>query len=356
MVCKKRESKEILGNNMMQEKKKRYDNLDGLRTYAAIGIILMHVLSNGNYQLEGYLFERIIPSFADLVFLFMVISGFSMCCGYLEKMKKGQITLEDFYKKRYIKILPFFTVLIFLDIIISPSLSSLYEAFSSLTLCFGLLPNANHTVIGVSWTLGVIFVFYLLFPFFCFLLANRKRAWITWVICLIYNYLCTSYYFDMNHMVSSYSARSSFIYCAVYFVSGAMLYLYREEIERTKNLLWLIIGGLMIVAYYNGSTVISEIGLSVALVASAISKKNGSIILNNKATKVVSSISLEVYLCHMVIYRLLEKMKIIHVFGEPIYDYMLTSILTVVGAIIFALVVRWGINIFVKFFAKKKVV
>lgn len=36
--------------------------------------------------------------------------------------------------------------------------------FANLTLCQGLLLNANISVIGVSWTLAVIFVFYMLFP------------------------------------------------------------------------------------------------------------------------------------------------------------------------------------------------
>ena len=38
------------------------------------------------------------------------------------------------------------------------SKESLFEVFANLTLCQGLLPNANITVIGVSWTLAVIFV------------------------------------------------------------------------------------------------------------------------------------------------------------------------------------------------------
>lgn len=46
-----------------------------------------------------------------------------------------------------------------------------------MTLCQGLLPNMRIEVIGVSWTLAVIFVFYMLFPFFCFLIGNKKRAW-----------------------------------------------------------------------------------------------------------------------------------------------------------------------------------
>lgn len=51
-------------------------------------------------------------------------------------------------------------------------------------------------VIGVSWTLAVIFVFYLLFPFFCFLIGNKKRAWGVAVAALVFNLLCGTYFFD----------------------------------------------------------------------------------------------------------------------------------------------------------------
>ena len=323
--------------------REKYDNLNGLRTYAAIGIILMHVLTNGKYQLQGYLFDRIIPSFTDFVYLFMVISGFAMCCGYLEKMKNCQISLEEFYKKRYAKILPFFATLIILDILISPSVNSIYEAFTSLTLCFGLLPNANHTVIGVSWTLGVIFVFYLLFPFFSFLMANRKRAWFTFVVSIAYNFVCKNYYFNEEHMLSDYIDRTGFVFCAVYFVSGAIVYLYRKEIENSNCLIWLGISCLMIIVYYNIPSTLVNVGFSVALLGYAISKKK-SRILNNRFTKFISQISMEVYLCHMVIYRLLEKGNWIHIFQNHFLSYVTTSLMTVIGAIIFSFLLNLGIS------------
>ena len=80
----------------------------GLKAYAIIGITLMHVLVNGEYEVSGFVFERLIPSFTNLVFLFMMVSGFGMCCGYYQKIIVQKISVEDFYKKRYIKIWPYF--------------------------------------------------------------------------------------------------------------------------------------------------------------------------------------------------------------------------------------------------------
>ena len=140
-----------------------------------------------------------------------MVSGFGMCCGYYQKIIDQKISLEEFYKKRYMKIWRYFALLCLLDFVISPSKESLFEVFVNLTLAQGLLPNANISVIGVSWTLSVIFVFYMLFPFFCFLIQNKRRAWEVAIIALIFNWLCSSY-FD--------ATRTNIIFDAVYFICG----------------------------------------------------------------------------------------------------------------------------------------
>ena len=109
----------------------RYEGIDGLKAYAIIGIALMHVLANGEYGIGGFMFERLIPSFTNLVFLFMMVSGFGMCCGYYQKIIDQKISVEDFYKKRYIKIWPYFSLLCALDFIVSQSRESLIEVFAN---------------------------------------------------------------------------------------------------------------------------------------------------------------------------------------------------------------------------------
>lgn len=63
----------------------RYENLNGIRAYSCMGIVMMHVLGNGNFVLSGLVFERLIPSFTNFTLLFMMISAFSLCCGYYER-------------------------------------------------------------------------------------------------------------------------------------------------------------------------------------------------------------------------------------------------------------------------------
>ena len=219
--------------------KEKYEGIDGLKAYAIISIVLMHVIANGEYRIKGFVFERLIPSFANLVFLFMMVSGFGMCCGYYQKIFDQKINVEDFYKKRYIKIWPYFALLCALDFMISPSRESLFEVFANLTLCQGLLPQANISVIGVSWTLAVIFVFYMLFPFFCFLIENKKRAWGVAVIALVFNWLC-SFYFN--------AGRKNIVYDAIYFIAGGLIFLYRKELAEFASKYKVIAGAILLIA------------------------------------------------------------------------------------------------------------
>lgn len=72
--------------------KEHYGAIDGLRTIACIGIVLMHVASNNKYSISGFLYDSMIPSFANFVFLFMTVSAFGMFCGYYEKVINNKIS------------------------------------------------------------------------------------------------------------------------------------------------------------------------------------------------------------------------------------------------------------------------
>lgn len=250
--------------------RKRYEGIDGLKAYAIIGIALMHVLTNGKYDLGGFVFGELIPSFTNLVFLFMMVSSFGMCCGYYQKIVDRKISMEEFYSKRYIKIRPYFALLCALDFAMSQSKNSLYEVFANLTLCQGLLPDAHISVIGVSWTLAVIFVFYMLFPFFCFLIGNKKRAWNVVVAALIFNFLCSSYF---------NAGRTNIVYDAIYFIVGGLIFLYRKELAEFASKHKVIAGAILLaatVAYFAlGSSTITMLFFCVAALVYTLGCKAG---------------------------------------------------------------------------------
>lgn len=317
--------------------KERYEGIDGLKAYAIIGIALMHVLANGKFNMEGFVFKQLIPAFAHLVFLFMMVSAFGMCCGYYQKIVGQKISVEDFYKKRYIKIWPYFALLCALDFVISPSKESLFEVFANLTLCSGLLPNAHITVIGVGWTLAVIFVFYMLFPFFCFLIRYKKRAWGMVAVALVFNWLCGNYF---------NAGKNNIVYDAVYFIAGGLIFLYRKELAEFASKYKIIAGAILVVAsvayFAIGGSTLTMLLFCVAALVYTLGCNRG--VLVNPVAKFLGGISFEIYLCHMVIYRVLEKLHLVHLFENDLLAYIFTAIAVICGSVVFSVCAKWFLN------------
>lgn len=323
--------------------------LDGVRALAAIGIVLMHIRANTDYEIDGYFYNKIIPSFTDFVYIFMALSAFGLCCGYYEKVKTGSISLSKFYNKRFYKILPFFACLLFLDLAVSPSVDSLYEVFACLTLMFGFLPDAgNFSVIGVGWFVGMIFVFYLIFPFFCTLLETKGKAWFAFIIAIGLNLSCT-YHFNLG--------RHNIIYCFVFLLIGGLIFKYLDilkKIANIRNILLLLIFSFILAfsVYFYLSNYQSLIGLLLVtsctiVVAISLNFKHGlgRYLLSNKLMSFLSSISMEIYLCHMVIFRGWEKFGLTAVTENHILQYIITSVLTVLGAIAFSYTLKSCISL-----------
>lgn len=329
---------------------RRYDSIDGLRSFAAIGILMMHVRALSSYDIKGVLYQKVLPSFTNLVFLFMMISAFSMCCGYYEKVQKNQISINDFYGRRYAKIWPYFALMVLLELLLDFRPATLAEAFADLTLVFSLLPNGELSVIGVGWTIGIIFLFYLLFPFFCFLLKDTKRAWFVFIIAVLYQIVCVLYFMDANHVVESYRSKVNFLYCAVYFVAGGLIYLYRAQLcKLAARFRWMLLALCAAVAAVYFFVPLQEVyqGLYYlvlfALCLIYAIGTNGRM-LNNPVTKFLSGISMEIYLCHFGIFHVAERLHLNYLFGKSVFSYIVTVLLVFGGSVVFALCAKWGIE------------
>lgn len=319
----------------------RYNNLDGLRTISCIGIIGMHIAANSQYRLNDWFGQQLVPSFNWLVFLFIMISGFGMFNGYYERMKNGEVDFNYFYMRRYKKLFPFFVFLIVLDILYTRQLSHVIEGITESTLVFGLLPNNQPSVVGVGWTLGVIFLFYMLFPFFVFLCWDKKRAWISFLVSLVLNIFCGYYYFTDKFVVKGFDFRHSFLFCSPYFLIGGIIYLYRKDIKRIvgnhqvvfliSNIVWTVVFYVLHLGRYYQIAI--YLLLYIPWLCYAIGAKCN--VLSNKFMSFMSAISFEMYLAQMFIFRLIQKMTILYVFGYGWASFLLVWLLVCIGLVIF---------------------
>ncbi|MCM1313302.1 MAG: acyltransferase [Bacteroides sp.] len=355
----------------------RYDSFNGLRALSAIGILLMHYLSNINADIKDYLkdyslvYSEIIPFCTQFVFLFFIISAFSMCCGYFSRfateryvinpgnaeMRLSRFDTEQFYSRRYSRILPFFALLVCIDFVMNPSMNEFYQCFADLTLAFNLLPNPQIEVIGVGWFLGVVFLFYMIFPWFVFLCQNKKRAWLAMSVAVVFHVVCVRYFLTEEFCTPSQigSARRNIIYCFPFFMAGGLLFLYRVEIQkifenRNMKLLLLILSLIATSLVFTprspgilGEKVLFHL---IVFVLWTIYAMTGGFcigktrLLDNKLMTFIGGVSMEIYLCHMVIFRVIEKIHLENYITNPHLLYWFWCLAGIIGSILFSVLVK----------------
>ncbi|MCQ2289875.1 MAG: acyltransferase [Muribaculaceae bacterium] len=336
--------KNVKNNNIISASERpHYGSLDALRTIAVIGIVMMHVISHQTITSGCYLTNSIIPDFTNFTYMFMTLSAFSMCCGYYQKVKEGKIDLDRFYKRRFTRIFPFFGLMVLIELIKDHNMESLYESFANLTLCFGLYPNADINVIGVGWFLGLVFVFYMLFPFFVFLLSTKRRAWLSFAVAI------ALYAIGVLHFAADQSMpfeRKNILFSASFFIVGGIIYLYRDNITCwIKQHIWLS-RAIVIVAtvlHYStlqlqGTSIFPHLALFAVWILFCIGSE--SKLLCNKFMKFISNLSLEIYLCHMMFYRAVEMVHLDKLIHNEACLYCISVVLTFALATAFSYFIK----------------
>lgn len=184
-------------------------------------------------------------------------------------------------------------------------------------------------MIGVGWFLGLIFVFYLCFPFFCVLISNKKLAWFSFVISLLYNYVCVNY-FDVG--------RTNILYCACFFLAGGLIYLYRDVLAKVHFYIAIAITAMSIFAYYiMRGQAMNCLLVSACLLICAINVRTPQ---SNHMVRFLSGISMEIYLSHMVLFRVIEKLGLSISFGNDWKQYLVTVGLVLLATIIFSVTMK----------------
>ena len=360
---------------------KRYENLDGLRAISCMGIVAMHLYTTAGYAGESGLLDTVISSWALLVIPFMMLSGFGICAGYLERFQAGKISLETFYARRYSKVLPFFLVTTLIGVIAEHSLRGIAEGIIELSLVFGFLPNNSNcfNVNGVCWTLGTIFAFYLLFPFISVLLKNKKRAWMAFAASVMIQLLCETLFMTEDFVLESYINRTNVLYSMPFFLAGGLLYIFREDIQHfvsgniksersnqqansehkwciyhkgrnQRQYCILLVCILATVFYYIMPDAIFDISISdqkTAFVFSlwsiyAIGAK--SVVLSNRILNVIAKYSMEIYLSHMIVLKALRMLRATEIMEKNVMSFLAMFALLMVMTVAFILVVNFGIK------------
>lgn len=175
---------------------KRFYNLDGLRFFAAIFVVLGHAeIIKEKFGLPSFYQTPFFSNAGPIaVTFFFVLSGFLIT--YLLLIEKQQcqpgkrITIFRFYKNRMLRIWPLYYSLLLLIFFVFPFIplfqypgydgSFPKNELTAFGYYLGFMPNyADHSFgnvlyFGQTWSLGVEEFFYLCFPVGLYLLPYKK--------------------------------------------------------------------------------------------------------------------------------------------------------------------------------------
>lgn len=163
-------------NQKIEEK--HINGIEALRAFAALMIVIFHTIilvqikTPEHFEFIKLYFDRGVP-------LFYVLSGFVLMYGYQNKLT-DKPSIEIFYIKRYFRIAPLFYSLLILWIIIQKikygNSTSLESIIINITLLFGLSPEHHQSIVWAGWSIGVEFLFYLIFPLLALIIRNIKTS------------------------------------------------------------------------------------------------------------------------------------------------------------------------------------
>lgn len=158
------------------------------------------------------------------------------------------------------------------------------------------------------------------------------------VAAFVFNYLCGSYF---------NAGRTNIVYDAIYFIAGGLIFLYRKELTEFAQKHKVIAGAILLVAtvayFVLGGSTLTLLFFCVAALIYTLGCNRGGVLVNPVA-KFLGGICFEIYLCHMVIYRVLEKLHLVHLFGNGLLAYIFTAVAVICGSVVFSVCAKWFLN------------
>ncbi|MFY7965478.1 MAG: acyltransferase family protein [Chitinophagaceae bacterium] len=225
--------------------KNRIGVIDGLRAFAVLGVMWAHTwafFGNLSLKISKVDINQLISFGGIGVDLFFVISGFCMYLMYVKKSDHFSVkSFLDFIKKRALRIIPAYYLLLFVEMVI---LYLLYKSFNvdaliKHMLFLGFLDH-SQSISPHYWSLATEWQYYLILPFIFGCFNKKVSIKNKIVICCFLSILCRLFLFHSNiHLLEiSETVTSDFIiYRFVEFGIGMLTAMYFINNDKAPSFL-----------------------------------------------------------------------------------------------------------------------
>ncbi len=299
-----------MSSTAIAQHKPRIDGPDILRGISALSVIVVHIIGNSGLKFPEFI-ERVGGHFTACVTFFFAISAFSIAYAYGDDVFSRN-KFRDFYLKRIFRLAPLFYLAFAVEAttvyVLYNHSPNPFAALLSVSFLFSLVPSMQDSLVWAGWSLGIEWLFYLIYPFLICFIRTRKTAFLAWAIgCFVsvemlkLDVAYTSLYMNiLNHMP--------------FFLSGILAYYMMPEVAKIKERLgthanWCSLVLLIAIAgyllnYFN--SVNNSINLYVTysvcwFLLILISICGFPAFLNNRFTRFLGKASYSIYLNHSIV-------------------------------------------------------
>ncbi|WP_159675348.1 acyltransferase [Andreprevotia sp. IGB-42] len=168
----------------------RFDNINLLRAFAAIAVVVYHVIEHTNWVSFPHGGPWVIFRLGWMgVDLFFVISGFLITYSALLLYRKTPATFaSNYWRRRLTRILPLYLLTMTLWIafcwdgfFLQDTRDWVWQLFTHLTFIHSFWPETHGAIDGANWSLALEMQFYLLIALLIRWI-DRTPGWLIWVI------------------------------------------------------------------------------------------------------------------------------------------------------------------------------
>jgi peptidoglycan/LPS O-acetylase OafA/YrhL len=288
-------------------------DIDGLRAYAVIAVILFHL----GYLPNGYLG----------VDIFFVISGFLITSIIYKEIQTGSFSIWKFYERRVRRILPLLFFITSISLIIGFLLMLPYDLEDLAESVFATNISANNVQMLISssdywavdnaykplmhtWSLGVEEQFYLIYPFLLLLVLKLNKSYLIHFLIFISLVSISLFLFYGNPAGRFYLLHFRLFELSIGGLFGVLFFKANYIKSGFKVLFFLSIIGLMLclisTALTNQFLVIATTLFTTTLIITggAFYKENriSKIFFQNKFIVYVGKISFSLYMWHHLVF------------------------------------------------------